>query len=68
MISLTPSYPPAKEGQHTLFPDRETKFIVNPSLMRLIRTECEKKDQAKAAEYLIRRQNILFDPINLQVS
>ena len=59
--------PPAKAANRstTLVPDRETKFIVKPSLMRLLRTECEGKDQAKAvfkygevasllAEYLIR--------------
>ena len=92
MTTLTHSYPPAKEGQHhpdppaeavnrstTLFSDKEAKFIVKPSLMRLLRTECEKKDQARTsfrygvvasllAEYLIRRKNVLFDPRNLQVA
>ena len=45
------STPPAKttDVPTTLVPDKEAKYIVNPSLMGLLRTECEEKDRAKAA-------------------
>ena len=73
--------PPAEAVNRstTLFSDKEVKFIVKPSLMRLLKTGCEKKDQSRASfkynkvaslltEYLIRRRNALFDPRNLQVA
>ena len=75
------STPPAKttDVPTTLVPDKEAKYIVNPSLMGLLRTECEEKDRAKAAfkfeevvnllfKYLIRRRDTLFDSRNIKVA
>ena len=74
------STPPAKTTNlHPLVPDKEAKYIVKPSLMGLLRSECEEKDRAKAAfkfqevvhllsKYLIRRKETLFDPRNTKVA
>ena len=64
---------------HPLVPDKDTKYIVKPSLMGLLRSECEEKDRAKAAfkfeevlsllfKYLLRRRVALFDARNLKVA
>ena len=58
---------------------KEAKYIVKPSLLGLLRTECEKKDRAKSAfkfeevlkllfKYLIRRRDTLFDARNHTVA
>jgi hypothetical protein len=74
------SRPPAKpKNLHPLVPDTEAKYIVKPSLMGLLRSECEEKDRAKAAfkfqevfhllcKYLIRRKDTCFDPRNIKVA
>ena len=75
------SRPPAKTTNvpTTLVPDKEAKYIVKPSLMGLLRTECEEKDRAKAAfkfeevlkllfKYLIRKRDTLFDARNHKVA
>ena len=73
------SIPHGKTSNVTTTPDQEAKYSVNPSLMGLLRTECEEKDRTKAAftfeevvnllfKYLIRRRDTLFDPRNQKVA
>ena len=75
------SRPPAKTTNvpTTLVPDTEAKYIVKPSLMGLLRSECEEKDRTKAAfkfeevvnllfRYLNRRKDTLFDSRNIKVA
>ena len=62
--------PHGKKSNVSTTPDQEAKYSVNPSLMGLLRTECEEKDRTKAAftfeevpkllfKYLIRRHYLI---------
>ena len=74
------SRPPAKTTNVPLIiPDKEAKYIVKPSLMGLLRSECEEKDRTKTAfkveevvnllfRYLNRRKDTLFDSRNIKVA
>ena len=73
------SRPLIKTSNATLVLDKEAKYTVKPSLIVLLRTECEEKDRDKAAftyeevfhlfsKYLIRRRETLFDPRNIHVA
>ena len=77
--SASSTHPAKTTNLHPLVPDKEAKYIVNPSLMGLLRTECEEKDRAKAAfkfeevvnllfKYLIRRRDTLFDSRNIKAA
>ena len=63
----------------TLTPSKETKFTVEPLLMRLLKTECEEKDKTKIvfryeeivnllSKYIMKRRNSLFDHRNIKIA
>ena len=71
------SRPLIKSSNTSLVPDKETKYTVKPSLMVLLRTECEEKDKATftfeevfhlLSKYLLKRRDTLFDPRNIKVA
>ena len=66
-----------KTSNATLAPVKEAKYTVKPSLMVLLRTECEEKDKAAftyeevfhlLSKYLLKRRETLFDPRNIKVA
>ena len=66
-----------KTSNATLVPVKEAKYTVKPSLMVLLRTECEEKDKAAftylevfhlLSKYLLKRRETLFDPRNIKVA
>ena len=67
-----------KTSNANLVPDKEFKYTVKPSLMVLLRKECEEKDRVKATftyeevvkllfKYILKRRETLFDPRNIKV-